>query len=143
MNTILITFAIAIIAEIAGQIEPLANPESFLNRQLNRLLPWTIGMIVLSFMLFMGMVIFLLIHAGGRHFERERSFRQIKNALRSGAWRRDPAWRRFLAMMAGALLMACGLLSFFIVVGPPEAKLVVSAALLYATARTAWGFWRA
>lgn len=135
--TLLVVLAVAL---IAGQIEPLQNPESVFNQQLNRLLPWTIGLTVLGFALFMGLVIYFSLRAGGA-FEEERSFREVKQAGRSGAWRYDPAWQRFFALAAGGLLLVCGMFSLFIVIGPPFVKLLMVGALLYAVARTAWGFW--
>jgi glucose dehydrogenase len=45
--------------------------------------------------------------------------------------------------VAGVLLLAIGGFGYFIVTAPPAVKLMCAAALLYALARAAWGFWKA
>ena len=65
--------------------------------------------------------------AAGREFRRAATIREIKDAWRSGDWLTDPSWWPILLGLLGA----------------PTVKLVCAGALLYATARTAWGFWKA
>jgi hypothetical protein len=81
--------------------------------------------------------------ASGRQVETANSFRDIKDAFRSGAWWRYSAWRRFLLMVAGALLWLYGGFGIAFVLGPPAIKLIVGAALLYLSARLSWSIWRA
>ena len=81
--------------------------------------------------------------AVGQQVESGNSFRDIKNACRSGAWWHDPAWRRFLLMVAGALLWLYGGFGIALVTGPPAVKLIVGAALLYLSVRLSWSIWRA
>lgn len=81
--------------------------------------------------------------AMGRQVENSNSFRDIKEAFHSGAWWRDPVWRRFLLMIAGALLWLYGGFGIALVLGPPAVKLIVSAALLYVSVRLFWSVWRA
>jgi hypothetical protein len=73
-------------------------------------------------------------------FQTEASFGSIKAALRTGDWRRDPQWRVLFIMMAGALVMAVGLVSLFLVVAPLTVKLIMLGAAVYAVAVVAWGF---
>jgi len=54
-----------------------------------------------------------------------------------------PRWRRFFLMLLGGFLVLFGILGLFIVIGPPWIKLISIIAILYATLRTAWAFWRA
>ncbi len=79
----------------------------------------------------------------GRTYRGEASFRDIKEAVRTGAWLHDPNIWPFLIALVGVLLAAYGMFGYFVVVGPPVVKLLCVGALAYATARTAWAFWRA
>lgn len=81
--------------------------------------------------------------AAGREFRRAATFREIKDAWRSGDWLTDPSWWPILLGLLGAPLALYGMFGYFLVVGAPTVKLVCAGALLYATARTAWGFWKA
>lgn len=81
--------------------------------------------------------------AAGQQVENSNSFRQIKNALRSGEWLRNADWRRFLLSFAAGLLWVFGGLGTAFVVGPPAVKLIVGTALIYLSVRLAWAFWRA
>jgi hypothetical protein len=71
------------------------------------------------------------------------SFREVKDAFRSGAWLRDPVMRVFCLGTVGLLLLALGGFGYFVVTAPPAAKLICAGALLYAFGRTTWGFWKA
>jgi hypothetical protein len=82
-------------------------------------------------------------NAVGQQVVTSNSFRDIKEALRSGVWRHDPAWRRFLLMAAAALLWLYGAFAIAFVLGPPAIKLIVGAVLLYVTGRLTWSFWQA
>jgi hypothetical protein len=46
-------------------------------------------------------------------------------------------------MRTGAPFALYGMFGYFLVVGAPTVKRVCAGVLLYATARTAWGFWKA
>jgi hypothetical protein len=78
----------------------------------------------------------------GRTGHDEWSFRAMKDAWRSGAWRSDPIWRRRYLGAFGALLMTVGLFGIPSVFGPPWVMLLCGLALLYALVRTSWAFWR-
>jgi len=78
----------------------------------------------------------------GREGHDEFSFRTLKDAVRDGIWWRESVWRRRVIATAGALLLTIAIFGLFIVVGPPTVKLVTGGALLYALARTVWGFWK-
>jgi len=67
----------------------------------------------------------------------------LKAAWRSGAVWRDATWRRNLAVTAGALTMGLGLFAVMFVLGPLPIKLIIAAAVTYATVRLVGGFWRA
>jgi hypothetical protein len=73
--------------------------------------------------------------AFGQQVETTNSFRDIREAFRSGAWWNDSAWRRFLLTMAGALLWLYGGFGIALVIGPPAIKVIVGASLLYVSAR--------
>jgi hypothetical protein len=77
--------------------------------------------------------------AGGG-FNIEVSFREMKEAWRSGAWLADPWWRFVFYMAAAATVMIVGLFGLFFMIGFAGLRLVVAGALLYAVARTWWGF---
>jgi hypothetical protein len=81
--------------------------------------------------------------AAGQQGSTEASFADIKDAWRTGEWRRDSHWRRFYIIAAGATLLVVGMFGIFIVIGPMFIKLIMSGALAYATVRTVWGFARA
>jgi hypothetical protein len=81
--------------------------------------------------------------AVGQQVENSNNFRDIKSAFRSGAWRHDRAWRRFLLMAAGALFWLYGGFGIALLLGPPAVKVIVGAALLYVSVRLSWSIWRA
>jgi hypothetical protein len=79
----------------------------------------------------------------GSGFSDQASFHEVKGAWRRGAWLTTPRWQRLFLMMAGGFCLMFGLFGLFIVIGPPWIKLVSILAILYATLRTVWAFWRA
>jgi hypothetical protein len=79
----------------------------------------------------------------GASFAAETSFRAIKTALATDAWRHDRPWRLFLLSVTGVVLFVWGLLSFLFVIGPPFMKLASLLILVYLLVRTAWAFARA
>jgi hypothetical protein len=70
------------------------------------------------------------------------SFREIKNAFRSGAWLSDAGMRAFCAGLVGLLLLALGGFGYFFVIGSPTVKVMCAGVLLYVFGRTAWEFWK-
>jgi len=76
-------------------------------------------------------------------FHDEASFREVKRAFQKGIWWEKPRWRRFTLMGLGAFLLLYGLFGLFIVISPAGVKLLMAAALVYASLRTAWGFYKA
>ena len=76
----------------------------------------------------------------GRAFSGEASFAAVKEAWRLRSWRYARKWRILFAMMGGAFLLLVGLFGLICVIAPPGIKLLFGGALLYALARTAWGF---
>jgi hypothetical protein len=73
----------------------------------------------------------------------EASFGAIKGALRTGDWLRQVAWWPIVLTLFGVPLAACGMIGYFIVIGPPAVKLIAGAALAYANARLLWAWIRA
>ena len=71
------------------------------------------------------------------------SFREVKDAFRSGAWLYNPAMRVFCVGVIGLLLLVLGGFGYFVVIGPPAVKVMCGGVAVYAFGRTAWGFWRA
>lgn len=81
--------------------------------------------------------------AAGQQAANEATFAGMKDAWRSGEWRRDPQWRRLFLVASGAALLSYGLFGLFLVIGPGPIKVIVAGALLYATVMTTRGFARA
>lgn len=71
--------------------------------------------------------------AEGRQVANETTIAGMKGAWRSGDWRRDPDWRRIFVVATGAAMLAYGLFGIFIVTGPPYLKVLLGAALAFAT----------
>jgi len=81
--------------------------------------------------------------AEGRRGDDSFRLTDLKAAWRNGMIWRDAEWRRRLVTMIGALLLVLGIFGVLIVVGPPWIKVLLAAALLYASVRLCWGMWRA
>ena len=79
----------------------------------------------------------------GREFRTEMSFREFKEAWRSGEWRYERNWLPVFIGLLAVIFIAFGMFGFFFVIGPPVIKLLCGGALMYATVRTAWAFWKA
>jgi hypothetical protein len=69
--------------------------------------------------------------AKGAEGEMEVSVQAMKEAWRSGAWRRDPTWQTVFMMTAGGLMMAFGGFGSAVVAGPLLVKILCGGALLY------------
>jgi hypothetical protein len=80
--------------------------------------------------------------AAGREGSESLALAELKVAWRSGAVWRDPAWRRRLVTIVGALLLLIGVCGLLVVIGPPWIKVLMAGALLYALGRLAWGWIR-
>ena len=78
--------------------------------------------------------------AAGRQGSYEASFAGVKDAWRTGEWRRDAQWRRFFLTSIGALMLFYGLFSVVLIVAPTHIKALAAAVVVYATAMTARGF---
>lgn len=81
--------------------------------------------------------------AVGREFEVETTFREFKEAIRSGSGWRDAGWWIIFIGLIGLPLAMYGMFGYFIVIGAPLVKLICAGTLIYATFRTAWSFWKA
>lgn len=81
--------------------------------------------------------------ATGREGSDEFTFHEMKQAWRSGAWYRETIWRRRFITATGAALLAIGLFGIAFTLGPLPIKAIVGAAILYACAMLARGFWLA
>lgn len=79
----------------------------------------------------------------GTSFQDEATFWQVKSAFRSGDWRRKPRWRRMSLMLLGAICLLFGLFGYFFFVFSAGVKLLMGGAMVYASARTLYGFWAA
>lgn len=78
----------------------------------------------------------------GRQGAYEASFAAVKQAWASGEWRRDALWRRFFIVSAGAVMLAAGIFGSLVVAGPMYVKVLMTGAMVYATAMTVRGFAR-
>lgn len=81
--------------------------------------------------------------ATGQKFRGEATFRELKDAFRSGEWRRDRTWGPMVIGLIAVPLVLYGMFGFFFVIGAPAVKLLCVGVVLYATARTLWAFWKA
>jgi hypothetical protein len=71
------------------------------------------------------------------------SFREMKQAWRNGAWRREWIWQRRFTTAIGASLLAIGIFGIVFTLGLPPIKAIAGAALLYSCVMLVRGFWRA
>jgi hypothetical protein len=81
--------------------------------------------------------------AAGQQGSEQFSFRELKQAWKSGAVRHDRVWKRRFITSAGALMLAMGLFGTFVVLGPGWVKVLLGGALLYAMCMISWGLWKA
>jgi hypothetical protein len=69
--------------------------------------------------------------AEGAKAEQEVSIGAMKEAWRSGEWRRDPGWQTVFIMTAGGLMTIFGGFGAAVVAGPPVVKILFGGALGY------------
>jgi len=121
---------------------PIRELEGYLKPYQLRLLGGTLAMAGLGFALMMEGVLGLFI---ARRPSKSEGFtvQAMKQAWRSGAWLRNPQWRRRFITVAGGVLMIFGIFSSFFVIGPPWVKLLGGGAMLYILACLIWAFWHA
>jgi hypothetical protein len=81
--------------------------------------------------------------AKGRRGSEQFTFGELKQAWKSGVVWRHSVWKRRFVTCIGALMMTAGLLSSFVVIGPPWMKVLMGSLLLYVLSRMSWGLWRA
>ncbi len=81
--------------------------------------------------------------ATGRAGPEQFTFSEIKQAWRTGAWRRDPRWKRRFVTALGALLLFWGVFGIVFTLGPPPIKAIVGFAFAFGTIMIARGWWRA
>jgi hypothetical protein len=81
--------------------------------------------------------------SAGSAFHDEFSFKEAKEAWNRRAWRESSRWRGNFVIIAGGLLLAVGLFSIFVVIGPNGIKFLCGAAIIYLTVRTFIAFARA
>ena len=150
-----------LVVTVIGELLPfMKDLEAAINQSRRAYMGSAIAVLVLGFAAFMGGVIYGAVRGvrsrgprdpipdrlrgrrqiAGGGFNIEVSFREMKEAWRSGAWLADPWWRFVFYMAAAATVMIVGLFGLFFVIGFAGLRLVVAGALLYAVARTWWGF---
>ena len=74
--------------------------------------------------------------SAGASVSEKFTLREAKDAWRRRAWWTSARWRSNFVVMVGVMLLAVGLFSTFIVIGPNAVKLLCAAALTYAAVRT-------
>lgn len=79
----------------------------------------------------------------GEQGSEQFSFRELKQAWKSGAVWHDRVGKRRLITSIGALMMTVGLFGSFVVMGPPWIKVLIGSLLLYAMGMISWGLWKA
>ena len=147
LRTAVVALVVILVAAVVAELlEPLKAFDRWTREQQNELTAVTLTLTAAGWCVFMGAIIYHVVRArqatGTAAFAEERSFREIKSAVRAGQ-RFAPRWRRVFVVAVGALMMACGMFGFFIVAGPPVIKLILMTVCGYALIRTVWGFWRA
>lgn len=73
-------------------------------------------------------------------FSDQARFWRVRKAFRDGEWWHVPRWRRLTLMMVGAILLFYGLFGLLFLLSPPGVKFILSLVVVYATARTVYGF---
>jgi hypothetical protein len=79
----------------------------------------------------------------GREGSDQFSFRDMKEAWRRGAWKRESIWRRRYATAVGAMILFVGICGVIFVVSPPAIKVLTSVAFFYTLFMTSRGLWKA
>ena len=100
----------------------------------------TVAATVAGFALMMGGIIASMMAeddptSSGSGVRINSSLPAMKAAWRSGAWRRDPPWRRLFVTALGAALLTIGLFGIFIVIAPWPVKILCAGAILYPAVR--------
>jgi hypothetical protein len=145
MQNVLVVIAFVIITSIAQQYEPLVRLSQQLQEQPQPYLGIAIGMTVVSAVSFM-VSVFVLI--SGRQKEKHTPRRgevrltgsatfamgDIKAAVRTGQWLRDPEWRKVTWVIFSALVLALGIFGIFLVIAPPGVKVIIVIIMIYMAA---------
>jgi hypothetical protein len=71
------------------------------------------------------------------------TFRELKDAWRSGRLLRDRVWRRRLVTVVGGFAMSFGLLGLFVAIGPPWVKVLFAALTIFLLVSISRGFLKA
>jgi hypothetical protein len=137
------TLGVVLLAAVLSELPWLKRAGEAIDRLHDPLLAVTIGLTALGFTVFMGGILRQLMAPGEPITAGEDSFAGMKEAWRSGQWRRDPHWRRLLVVASGAALLMYGLFGLLLVIGPGPIRVIAAGALVYATVMTARGFNRA
>lgn len=169
LGTIVFWIAVLVVAAVLGETPPMRALDAAIAAHRTPLVVGTAAVLVVGFILFMGSVLDLMISSGdplqpgAAETGRSRRFRRgavtrfrgtsagtqahdaftlaaLKDAWRSGAWLRQPVWRRRTIVTAGGLMTGFGIFALLFVIGPPYVRIIVGAALLYALVRTSWAF---
>jgi len=144
---------------IGEQSRVMRDLDATINQSRRVYLGSAIAVFALGFTAFMGGVIYGVVtgvrsrklrdpistpqQSAGGGFHIEFSFREMKEAWRSGAWLTDRWWRFGFYMTAAATITVVGIFSVLFVLGHAGVRLVVAGALLYAVVRTSWGLMKA
>ncbi len=162
-KNLLLALALLALAFAVELIPPVRALTDYLDRHPEPWLTLTIAATVVGWLLFAGAVLVGILAQGrplsagearaqagfrrgagvGREFQMTRSFSSIKDAFRSGAWRRDPDWYPIFLGLAAMPLILYGMFGIAIVLGPPLVKALCAGALLYATVMLVRSFWKA
>ncbi len=173
LRTALIIVIIFVLALAVDQITPLKQLTLYLNEHPDPYRAITIGMTLLGWVMLIGAFAFgfwiksqpmredearrymqtsagqphlsrrFAGQAAGREFRMAATFREVKDTLRAGGWLHELEWWPIILGLMALPLIAYGMFGYFFVIGAPLVKLFCAGALVYATLRTMWGFWKA
>lgn len=159
LSTAAVVVVFLLVTFIGEQSRFMRDLDATINQSRRVYLGSAIAVFALGFIAFMGGVIYGVVtgvrsrrlrdpipapqQTAGGGFHIEFSFREMKEAWRSGAWLTDRWWRFSFYMMAAATVMIVGLFSVLFMVGHAGVRLVVAGALLYAVVLTSWGLMKA
>jgi len=79
----------------------------------------------------------------GARFDDQASFRDLKEAWRTGRWWKEPRWRTYYLVLGGGLTMGLSIFAVIVVIAPLGVKVLAGGAMLYAATRLIWAFARA